>query len=214
MSVPLHHARGAPSASLLDDVGADATSRDANVCRRSWNRKSASPAAFTAGCQYRLKFVPRLRPSGVQNTSVETTERRIGRPPLAHHCSVVDTVHSAGSGSSMPSGVMVALLEHREIEAVGARSILCRPIAPVVGGTPLYFLVPSVGDEVTGRDRYARKYVPRSELRRVQRWILRARAETDSARPGTSRIPASPYGRRRSGSENQPLNRAHITAAW
>jgi hypothetical protein len=37
-------------------------------------RKSASPAARTAGCQYRLKFTVRL---GVQNTSGDTTERRL-----------------------------------------------------------------------------------------------------------------------------------------
>jgi hypothetical protein len=33
-------------------------------------------------------------------------------------------------------------------------------------------------DRDAGRDRYAREYVPRSELPRVRRWIRRARAET------------------------------------
>jgi hypothetical protein len=33
-------------------------------------------------------------------------------------------------------------------------------------------------DGAAGRDRYAREYVPRSELPRVRRWIRRARAET------------------------------------
>ena len=69
--------RHPPACWTMYELTPRATSRDANVCRRSWNRKSASPAAFTAGCQYRLKFAPRLRPSGVQNTSGETTERRL-----------------------------------------------------------------------------------------------------------------------------------------
>jgi uncharacterized protein DUF6788 len=43
---------------------------------------------------------------------------------------------------------------------------------------PYTFLRYEYWDGNAGRVRYAREYVPRSELRRVQRWIRRARAET------------------------------------
>ena len=43
---------------------------------------------------------------------------------------------------------------------------------------PYTFLRYQYWDRVAGRDRYGREYVPRSELRRVQRWIRRARVET------------------------------------
>ena len=43
---------------------------------------------------------------------------------------------------------------------------------------PYTFLRYQYWDADAGRDRHAREYVPRSELRRVQCWIRRARAET------------------------------------
>jgi hypothetical protein len=43
---------------------------------------------------------------------------------------------------------------------------------------PYMFLRYQYWDRDTGRDRYARDYVPHSELARVRRWIRRARAET------------------------------------
>ena len=43
---------------------------------------------------------------------------------------------------------------------------------------PYVFLRYQYWDGDTGRDRYAREYVPLSELPRVRRWIRRARAET------------------------------------
>ena len=43
---------------------------------------------------------------------------------------------------------------------------------------PYTFLRYQYWDSVAGRARYGREYVPRSELRRVQRWIRRARVET------------------------------------
>jgi len=43
---------------------------------------------------------------------------------------------------------------------------------------PYIFLRYQYWDAATGRDRYEREYVPRSELPRVRRWIRRARAET------------------------------------
>src|SRR4029450_11977724 len=43
---------------------------------------------------------------------------------------------------------------------------------------PYTFLRYQSWDGAAGRDRYAREYVPRSELTRVRRWIRRARAET------------------------------------
>jgi hypothetical protein len=43
---------------------------------------------------------------------------------------------------------------------------------------PYTFLRYRYWDRDAGRDRYAREYVPRSELPRVRRWIRRARAET------------------------------------
>ena len=43
---------------------------------------------------------------------------------------------------------------------------------------PYIFLRYEYWDAAAGRDRYAREYVPPSELPRVRRWIRRARAET------------------------------------
>ena len=43
---------------------------------------------------------------------------------------------------------------------------------------PYTFLRYQYWDGAAGRDRYAREYVPRSELPRVRRWIRRVRAET------------------------------------
>ena len=43
---------------------------------------------------------------------------------------------------------------------------------------PYTYLRYQYWDGHAGRDRYAREYVPRSEWRRVSRWIRRARAET------------------------------------
>jgi Family of unknown function (DUF6788) len=43
---------------------------------------------------------------------------------------------------------------------------------------PYIFLRYQYWDAAAGRDRYAREYVPPSELSRVRRWIRRARAET------------------------------------
>jgi len=43
---------------------------------------------------------------------------------------------------------------------------------------PYWFLRYQYWDGAAGRDRYAREYVPRSELPRVRRWIRRVRAET------------------------------------
>jgi len=43
---------------------------------------------------------------------------------------------------------------------------------------PYTFLRYQYWDGAAGRDRYAREYVPRSELPRVRRWIRLARAET------------------------------------
>jgi hypothetical protein len=43
---------------------------------------------------------------------------------------------------------------------------------------PYTFLRYRYWDRDAGRDRYAREYVPRSELPRVRRWIRRARSET------------------------------------
>jgi len=43
---------------------------------------------------------------------------------------------------------------------------------------PYWYLRYQYWDVAVERDRYAREYVPRSELPRVRRWIRRARAET------------------------------------
>ena len=53
----------------------------------------------------------------------------------------------------------------------------CRCVRGLRHG-PYTFLRYHYWDDIAGRDRYAREYVPRSELRRVRRWIRRARAET------------------------------------
>jgi Family of unknown function (DUF6788) len=53
----------------------------------------------------------------------------------------------------------------------------CRCVRGLRHG-PYTFLRYQYWDGDAGRDRYAREYVPRSELPRVRRWIRRARAET------------------------------------
>ena len=66
---------------------------------------------------------------------------------------------------------------HLVSERVKCGKPSCR-CAHGLGHGPYTFLRYEYWDENAGRVRYAREYVPRSELRRVQRWIRRARAET------------------------------------
>ena len=63
----------------------------------------------------------------------------------------------------------------RELVKCGKLSCRC---AHSLRHEPYTFLRYRYWDGDAGRDRYAREYVPRSELPRVRRWIRRARAET------------------------------------
>jgi hypothetical protein len=63
----------------------------------------------------------------------------------------------------------------RELVKCGKRSCRC---SHARRHGPYTFLRYQYWDGDAGRDRYAREYVPRSELPRVRRWIRRARAET------------------------------------
>ena len=66
---------------------------------------------------------------------------------------------------------------HLVCERVKCGKRSCRCVRGVRHG-PYMFLRYQYWDRDTGRDRYAREYVPHSELARVRRWIRRARAET------------------------------------
>jgi hypothetical protein len=66
---------------------------------------------------------------------------------------------------------------HLVLERVKCGKPFCRCARGLRHG-PYMFLRYQYWDDVAGRDRYAREYVPRSELPRVRRWIRRARAET------------------------------------
>ena len=66
---------------------------------------------------------------------------------------------------------------HLVRERVKCGKVSCRCVNGLRRGPYIYFRY-QYWDEVAGRTRYRREYVPPSELPRVRRWIRQARAET------------------------------------
>ena len=89
---------------------------------------------------------------------------------------------SAKLGALTRRHTVPAVYQYREFVAAGG-----------LRHGPYTFLRYKYWDVDAGRDRYAREYVPRSELPRVRRWIRRARAETAFGR--AQQVPA-PHGQR------------------
>jgi hypothetical protein len=100
-------------------------------------------------------------------TSVEKNGRAMGasRPTPTEIAAILSNLE--------PTGSVVTVV--RERVRCGKPSCRC---ARGLRHGPYMFLRYQYWDEDAGRDRYAREYVPRSELPRVRRWIRRARAET------------------------------------